>query len=205
MSQPLMYYISVSSQTKKLVASLVAPYETEEQFVLRLIAAYQDAVKRNSHAGLANSNFISHEPVSSEGKRFGETLSTKKKPFFWDVENNRLTIYRDGLPSQPFDFDKIVNVLKELYSIYQYSFFSLDNNVADVANPKPSNETGLGRMLYKHTQSVSAAQVSSQLGPILMSVGLLTWNGKMHGIQFCCTPMVDKLDEKMLEELLICV
>lgn len=198
-----MYYISVSSQTKKLVESLLAPYETEEQFVLRLVAAYQDIVKRDSHNGLINRDPISHTSVTYEKKHFGETLSSKKKPFFWGVENKKLTIYRDGLPTQPYDLQKIVDVLKELYSIYTDNFFSLDNNVADVQNSRPSNETGFGRMLYKHTQSVSAAQVSSQLGPILINIGILKWNGKAHGIQFSCTSIVNELDVEMLEMLLI--
>jgi hypothetical protein len=47
-----------------------------------------------------------------------------------------------------------------------------------------------------------AAQVSSQLGPLLTQCKIFQWNGKGRGIEFQCTPLVADIDVEKLERLL---
>ena len=180
-----------------------APYEKDESLLLRLIAAYED-VTLSQGLEMNGNNAVS--PIEHNnylvGRNIGYTLSSKKKPFSWEVKNRILTIYRDGLPSQPFDLEDIVDILRGMYSIYGEAFFPLDNNVTDVMNVKLDNQTGLGRMIFRHVKSVSAAQVSSQLGPLLTQYKIFKWNGKGRGIQFQCTSLVADLDVEKLERLL---
>ena len=198
-----MYLIDVSEKTKQMLESLRTPYEKDESLFLRLIAAYQDVILNqglevsecNTMPLIGHSNYL-------VGRNIGYTLSSKRKPFSWELKNKILSIYRDDLPSQPFDLKDIVEVLRDIYSIYGETFFPLDNNVTDVMNVKIDNQTGLGRMIFRHTKSVSAAQVSSQLGPLLTQYKIFNWNGKGRGIQFQCTPLVVDLDVEKLERLL---
>jgi hypothetical protein len=186
-----------------MLESLRSPYENDESLFLRLISAYQDVILSHK-SGISKNNMVSSVEHSNYliGRNIGYTLSSKKKPFSWDLKNKILTIYRDDLPSQPFDLKDIVNILRDIYSIYGEAFFHLDNNVTDVMNIKPDNQTGLGRMIFRHTKSVSAAQVSSQLGPLLTQCKIFQWNGKGRGIEFQCTPLVADIDVEKLERLL---
>ena len=87
-----MYLIDVSEKTKQMLESLRTPYEKDESLFLRLIAAYQDVILNqglevsecNTMPLIGHSNYL-------VGRNIGYTLSSKRKPFSWELKNKILS------------------------------------------------------------------------------------------------------------------
>lgn len=113
------------------------------------------------------------------------TLSSKAVEFFWRVDGDAVVIIRpeSTLREVRVGLAGLISVLRKLAELYGGEDWTLDNNVADVANDRPE-KPGFGRLLYREFSSTIVAQTASHLGPIFRESGLVKWNGRERGIKF---------------------